>query len=110
MRSNLSDPTLVNELLRLDGPVQATARTATMDHRVGGTDIAAGQQLLVVIAAANRDPGVFDRPANSGSERTDAAPLSDTARTTASARLWHNSKLTRRCKGSLPANPSWRAR
>jgi cytochrome P450 len=73
---NLSDSTLVKELLRLDGPVQATARTATMDHHVGGADIAAGQQLLVVIAAANRDPGVFDRPSEFRLKRTDAAPLS----------------------------------
>jgi cytochrome P450 len=57
-----TDSSLLNELLRLDGPVQATARTATQNHRIAGVDVAAGQQALVVIAAANRDPAVFDEP------------------------------------------------
>lgn len=56
------DPALLNELARLDGPVQATARIATRDQRIGDAVIAAGQQALVVIAAANRDPTVFDQP------------------------------------------------
>lgn len=57
-----TDPALLTELLRLDGPVQATARTATQDQRLDGAVIAAGQQALVVLAAANRDPTVFDQP------------------------------------------------
>jgi cytochrome P450 len=57
-----ADPALLTELLRLDGPVQATARTASQDQRIGGTEITAGQQALVVIAAANRDPAIFDQP------------------------------------------------
>ncbi|MDT5357607.1 MAG: hypothetical protein QOJ56_6139, partial [Mycobacterium sp.] len=59
---DLADPALVKELLRLDGPVQATARTAIEDQVISGAEIAAGQQALVVIAAANRDPAVFDQP------------------------------------------------
>lgn len=57
-----ADPSLITELLRLDGPVQATARTATEDHRIGDVEIESGQQALIVIAAANRDPTVFDEP------------------------------------------------
>jgi cytochrome P450 len=57
-------PSLIPELLRLDGPVQATARTATEDRLISGVEIARGQQVLVVIAAANRDPAVFDQPNN----------------------------------------------
>jgi cytochrome P450 len=57
-----SDPSLITELLRLDAPVQATARTATEDQLIGDTKIARGQQVLVVIAAANRDPAAFDEP------------------------------------------------
>jgi cytochrome P450 len=57
-----TDPSLLNELLRLDGPVQATARIATEDQHVGGVEIPTGQQALVVIAAANRDPAVFEDP------------------------------------------------
>ncbi|MFF1378506.1 cytochrome P450 [Streptomyces sp. NPDC058308] len=53
----------VEELLRFDGPVElATWRFATEAVRVGGQDIAAGDPVLVVLAAADRDPARFDRP------------------------------------------------
>jgi cytochrome P450 len=71
----INDPAVLTELLRLDGPVQATARTATQDQRVGGAEITAGQQALVVLAAANRDPKIFDRPAEFRLNRRGAAPL-----------------------------------
>ncbi|HET9875654.1 MAG TPA: cytochrome P450 [Mycobacterium sp.] len=70
------DPELIIELLRLDGPVQATARTATEDQRIGNVDIAAGSQALVVIAAANRDPAVFDQAGQFRLGRAESAPLS----------------------------------
>lgn len=72
-----ADSGLVTELLRLNGPVQSTARTATVDHLIGGVEIQSGQSVLVVIAAANRDPVVFDEPAQFRLDRDDApAPLS----------------------------------
>jgi cytochrome P450 len=70
-----SDASLITELLRLDGPVQATVRTATQDQVIGGVEIAAGQQALVGIAAANRDPAVFDNPDQFRLTRTGPAPL-----------------------------------
>jgi cytochrome P450 len=70
-----ADPSSITELLRLDGPVQATARTATQDQTIGGVQIAAAQQALVVIAAANRDPAVFDIPDQFRLGRTGPAPL-----------------------------------
>lgn len=70
------DPALIAELLRLDGPVQATARTATEDHRIGNTEIRSGQQALVVIAAANRDPSVFASPDQFRPDRSEPPPLS----------------------------------
>jgi cytochrome P450 len=70
------DPELVTELLRLDGPVQATARTATHDQIIGDVEITCGQQALVVIAAANRDPAVFDCPDQFRLGRGGPAPLS----------------------------------
>lgn len=70
-----ADPSLLNELLRLDGPVQATARTAIRHQLAGGAEILAGQQALVVIAAANRDPTVFDQPDEFRLSRTGPAPI-----------------------------------
>jgi cytochrome P450 len=55
--------------------VQATVRTATQDQVIGGVEIAAGQQALVGIAAANRDPAVFDNPDQFRLTRTGPAPL-----------------------------------
>ncbi len=52
----------IEEMLRYDGPVQATFRTATKDTTVGGTLIAAGMGVFVIIAAANRDPAQFKDP------------------------------------------------
>ncbi|MBM7170585.1 cytochrome P450 [Streptomyces sp. G44] len=53
----------VEELLRFDGPVElATWRFATEALTIGGQDIAAGDPVLVVLAAADRDPERFDRP------------------------------------------------
>jgi cytochrome P450 len=52
----------IEEMLRYDGPVQSTFRTATKDTVVGGTPIAAGMGVFVIIAAANRDPAQFKDP------------------------------------------------
>ncbi|MUL46112.1 cytochrome P450 [Mycobacterium sp. CBMA293] len=66
------DGAVVTELLRLDGPVQSTVRTATEDQPLG---IAAGDSVIVVVAAANRDPAVFDEPDRFRLGRTGPAPL-----------------------------------
>ncbi len=55
-------PTAVEELLRFDGPVQATLRVACEDMSIDGESIAAGSLLMVGIGAANHDPDVFDEP------------------------------------------------
>lgn len=53
----------VEELLRYDGPVElATWRFATEDLTIGGQRIAAGDPVLVVLAAADRDPERFSGP------------------------------------------------
>jgi cytochrome P450 len=55
-------PSAVEELLRFDGPVHVTARTATQDSVVGDVRVEQGQGVLVHLAAANRDPARFERP------------------------------------------------
>jgi len=52
----------IEEMLRYDGPVQSTFRTATRDTVVGGTPISTGMGVFVIIAAANRDPAQFKDP------------------------------------------------
>ncbi|MCV7090804.1 cytochrome P450 [Mycobacterium interjectum] len=69
------DDRLVTELLRLDGPVQAVARTATKNHVLGDVIIDGGEPALVVLAAANRDPAVFNEPDQLQTNRPGPAPL-----------------------------------
>ncbi|MEU6402917.1 cytochrome P450 [Streptomyces sp. NPDC046985] len=53
----------VEELLRYDGPVElATWRFATEPLSIGGQAIAPGDPVLVVLAAADRDPARFADP------------------------------------------------
>ena len=49
----------VDELLRLTSPVQGLARTTTRDVDLGGRTIPTGRKVLLLYAAANRDPREF---------------------------------------------------
>src|SRR5687767_12837414 len=64
LRADLSlVPPAVEEFLRYDGPVQHTTFRMTREPvTIGGVDIPAHEQVLVVTAAANRDPGRFAAP------------------------------------------------
>ena len=50
------------ELLRYDSPVQATTRIITEDMTFAGRKVKAGEQLALLIGAANRDPAQFPEP------------------------------------------------
>lgn len=52
----------VVEFLRYDGPVQMTSRRATADFELGGRQIAAGDNVVMLLGAANRDPAQFPDP------------------------------------------------
>jgi cytochrome P450 len=55
-------PNAVDEMLRFASPVQRTARSAKRDTTVCGVGIAAGQLVVTLLAAGNRDPKVFSDP------------------------------------------------
>ena len=61
-----ADPSLapgaVEEVLRFDGPVHLTARTATQPTQVGDVLVEPGQGVVTLLAAANRDPERFPDP------------------------------------------------
>jgi cytochrome P450 len=52
----------VEEVLRYESPVQMTARVAAADTMLAGRSLVAGETLLIILGAANRDPDVFERP------------------------------------------------
>jgi cytochrome P450 len=52
----------VEETLRYDAPVQLTGRVARGGMRVGGISAPDGAVLLLLLAGAGRDPGVFADP------------------------------------------------
>ncbi len=52
----------VEELLRFDGPVQATTRVALEPLEIDGHEIEKGSMVLTNIGAANHDPEVFEAP------------------------------------------------
>ena len=54
--------TAVDELLRFDSPIQFTARRATEDLVLGARRIAAGDRIVVLLGAGNRDPDRFTDP------------------------------------------------
>ncbi|MEV6305663.1 cytochrome P450 [Actinoplanes sp. NPDC051861] len=55
-------PTAVEEMIRYDGPLHLFARTAAADVEVDGVTIPEGDEVAVLIGAANRDPAVFADP------------------------------------------------
>lgn len=52
----------VEEGLRLESPIPFVARVTTEDVTLAGSTIPAGQRVLAIIAAANRDPELVDDP------------------------------------------------
>lgn len=52
----------VDELLRFDGPVQITQRVVLEDMEAAGCPVKAGDEILLILGAANRDPVVFAEP------------------------------------------------
>jgi cytochrome P450 len=64
----------VDELLRYVTPLSALARTTTEDVEINGTQIPAGDRVLLNWIAANHDPDVFDDPETLNLERSRRTP------------------------------------
>lgn len=52
----------VDEFLRFDGPVQINQRVAMEDLELFGQRVKKGDELLLILGAANRDPAAFPGP------------------------------------------------
>ncbi len=55
-------PNFVEEVLRLDAPVQGLWRRTTRDTTIGNTPIPEGALIVLRYGAGNRDPQVFSQP------------------------------------------------
>jgi cytochrome P450 len=55
-------PAIVEETLRYDPPVQLAGRVALADMTIGDLEVPAGDIMMVLLGAAQRDPAEFDRP------------------------------------------------
>ena len=65
-------PGAVEEVLRIDPPVQMSSRTAACDLELAGRHLAACETVALLLGGANRDPGVFADPARFNITRTNA--------------------------------------
>lgn len=65
-------PNAIQEILRLESPVQLIPRVARRDTEVRGTSIRRDELVLVYVTAANRDPSVFADPHRFDAERPNA--------------------------------------
>lgn len=65
-------PGVVDETLRVEGPVQMTGRFATRETVLEGERFAPGTVLVTYLGGANRDPDVFDNPAHFDVRRPNA--------------------------------------
>ena len=55
-------PSAIEEILRYQPPVQIDGRTTFEDIEIGGVTIPEGANVITLLAAANRDPEVFEDP------------------------------------------------
>ena len=63
VRENLAlASTIVSEVLRLESNPQRSWRVARITRVIGGQTIAAGERLMLLLGAANRDPAAFAEP------------------------------------------------
>ena len=65
-------PNFIEEMLRMESPVKGDFRLSRVPSRLGDVDLPAGTTVMVVNAAANRDPRHFTDPATFDLDRANA--------------------------------------
>ncbi|UYN93090.1 MAG: cytochrome P450 [Enhydrobacter sp.] len=74
------DPSLIanaiEELLRYDSSVQLTGRVTMAEVEVGGVRLAAGESVIMLLGAANRDPAQYAEPDELDVGRQNVRPMS----------------------------------
>ncbi|MCU1387210.1 MAG: cytochrome [Ilumatobacteraceae bacterium] len=65
-------PNFIEECLRIESPIKGDFRLSKVATTVGGLDIPAGTTLMLLMAAANRDPRRFEDPATFDVNRANA--------------------------------------
>ncbi|OAA28772.1 cytochrome P450 [Frankia sp. EI5c] len=75
-----ADPALlsraIDEVLRFDPPAHMIPRTVSEPTEIGGTLLPEGARLMILIAAANRDPVRFTDPERFDVTRAESPPIS----------------------------------
>jgi cytochrome P450 len=66
----------IEEVLRIDAPVQLAPRMLAESHVIGGVKLPAGAQLIAVIGAANHDPTHFTDPDSFRIDRNESPAIS----------------------------------
>ena len=69
-------PNAVEELLRFDSSVQMTGRVTNTEIEVGGVTLPAGESVLMLLGAANRDPAHYADPDKLDVGRQNVRPMS----------------------------------
>ncbi len=65
-------PNFVEESLRIESPVKGDFRLSRVATTIGGVDVPAGSTIMLVNAAANRDPRRYECPADFDATRANA--------------------------------------
>ena len=65
-------PNFIEECLRVESPIKGDFRLSRVPTTVGGVDLPAGTTVMVLNAAANRDPRRFEDPATFQVDRANA--------------------------------------
>ena len=68
-------PAAVEEMLRYDSPIQLDGRTTLEPAKVAGAELPAGQLVVMLLGAANRDPDRFTEPDRFDVTRDEGANL-----------------------------------